>query len=88
MRGGGHTCAILSPFPAVKFLIPLFSYCVFMLLPSSKGVEKLLLVLFLLLSDAVGKLVLQRGEGTGQADEDYCIVELLSDMCLSRGMEP
>lgn len=77
---------IVFPFPIVKFLIRLFPYCVFILLPSSKGAEKLLLVL--LLSDAFDKSGFQRGESIRQASEDnFCIAELLSYMSLSCGME-
>lgn len=85
MRGAGHY-TIVFPFPVVKFLTPLFPYCVFILLPSSKGAEKLLLVS--LLSDAFDKLGFQRGESIRQAGEDnFCIAELLVYMCLSCGME-
>lgn len=77
---------IIFPFPIVKFLIPLFPYCVFMLLPSSKGAEKLLPVL--IFSDAFNKSGFQRGESIRQAGEDnFCIAELPSYMCSSFGME-
>ena len=87
MRGAGRFYAIVFLFPIVKFSIPLFPYIIFILLLSSKGAEKLLLVL-LFLSNAFDKSVFQRGESIRQADEDnFCIGELPSNMCLSCGME-
>lgn len=53
-------------FPFLLFSIPLFPYCVFILLPSSKGAEKLLLVLLLFLSSAFEKSVFWGGEGIRQ----------------------
>lgn len=76
---------IVFPFPIFKFLIPLFPLlCIYTL--SSRGAEKLLLML--LLSDVFNKSGFQKGESIRQAGEDnFCIAELLSYICLSCGME-
>lgn len=86
MRGAGHFTPLYFPFLFLSFWFLFFPYCVFVFLPSCKGAEKLLLVL--LLSDAFDKSGFQRGESIRQAGEDnFCIAELLSYMCLSCGME-
>lgn len=86
MRGAGHFTPLYFPFLFLSFWFLFFPYCVFILLPSSRGAEKLLLLL--LLSDVFDKSGFQRGESIRQTGEDnFCIAELLSYLCLSCGME-